>query len=109
MHRKDDLSDHVTFGEALVRLISLCERIAFRDRNFESRGLHRRVEALEFANSGDAVITDQFHAAPLLRCWLDPVRVREAATGPEHVQTLLQRVSAGECQHRVDTVGQRPR
>ena len=87
MYGEDNFSDHVTFGEPLVRLAGLGEGIAFRDWNFEPCGLHRLVQVLEFANSGDAVITDQFYAAPLLRCWLDPVRVREAATGPEHVQT----------------------
>src|SRR3979411_1318019 len=105
MHRKDDFSDHMTLGEALVRLVSSGEGIAFRDRNFEPRGLHRGVEALEFANSGDAVITDQRHAAPLLRRWLDARGGCDAAAAPKHIQTLLQRVSAGESHYGVDAVG----
>src|SRR5258708_26085593 len=104
VHRKDDFTDHMTLGEALVRLTGLGERIAFGDWNPELRSLHRRVEALEFANAGNAVVTDQCHAAPLLRRWLDAVRVRNTAAGSKRVQTSLQRVSAGESQHRVDAV-----
>jgi hypothetical protein len=51
MHRKDDFSDHMTLGEALMRLGGPGEGIAFRDWNPEPGGLHRRVEALEFANA----------------------------------------------------------
>ena len=32
MHRKDNFSDHMLFGEALMRLVSPGEGIAFRDR-----------------------------------------------------------------------------
>src|SRR3981189_764608 len=71
MHRKDHFSDYMTLGEGPARPVNSGEGIAFRDRNFEPRGLHRGVEALEFANSGDAVITDQRHAAPLLRRRID--------------------------------------
>jgi len=104
MHRKNDLSDHMTLGEALMRLVSPGEGIAFCDRNFEPRGLHRRVEALEFANSSDAVVPDQCHPAPLLRRWLDAVGVRNTAAGPKHVQTSLQRVSTGKSQYGIDAV-----
>src|ERR1700716_4012946 len=85
MHRKDDFSDHMTLSEALMRLVSLGEGIAFGDRNFEPRGLHRRGEALEFFDTGDAVIADQGHAAPLLRRGLDAVGVGNAAAGPKHI------------------------
>src|SRR5260370_31005735 len=96
MHRKDDFTYHMTLGEALVRLTGLGERIAFGDWNPELRSLHRRVEALEFANAGNAVVTDQCHAAPLLRRWLDAVRVRNTAAGSKRVQTSLHRVSAAD-------------
>src|SRR3979490_1086245 len=99
MHREDDFSDHMTLGEVLMRLTGLGERIAFRDRNLELRPMHRLVEALEFANSGDAVITDQFHAAPFLRRRLNTIGMRNTPARPKRVQTLLQRISAGE-RHR---------
>jgi hypothetical protein len=51
MHRKDDFSDHMTLGEALMRFGGPGEGIAFRDRNPELRGQHRRVQSLEFANA----------------------------------------------------------
>src|SRR5258705_8753454 len=102
--RKHDFTDHVTLGEALVRLTGLDERIAFGDWNLELRSLHRRVEALEFANAGNGVVTDQCHAAPLFRRGLDAVRVRNTAAGSKCVQTSLQRVSAGESQHGCDAV-----
>ena len=51
MHRKDDFSDRMTCGEALMRLGGPGEGIAFGDWNPEPGGLHRRVEALEFANA----------------------------------------------------------
>ena len=51
MHCKDDFSDHMTLGEALMRLGRPGEGIAFGDRNPEPGGLHRRVEAVEFANA----------------------------------------------------------
>jgi hypothetical protein len=51
MHRKDDFSDHMTLGEALMRLKGPGEGITFGDRNLEPGGLHRHVEALEFANA----------------------------------------------------------
>ena len=51
MHRKDNLSEHVTLGEALVRLAGPGEGITFGDRNFELCCLHRGVETLEFSNA----------------------------------------------------------
>jgi hypothetical protein len=51
MHRKDDFSKHMPLGEALMRLGGMGEGVAFRDRDFEPRGLHSRIEALEFANA----------------------------------------------------------
>jgi hypothetical protein len=51
MHCKDDFSDHMTLGEALMRLGGPGEGIAFGDGNPEPGGLHCRVEALEFANA----------------------------------------------------------
>ena len=51
MHRKDDFSDHMALGEALMRLVGPGEGIAFRNWNLELRGLHCRVQALEFSNS----------------------------------------------------------
>jgi len=51
MHCKDDFSDHMTLREALMRLGGPGEGIAFGDRNPELGGLHRRVEAVEFANA----------------------------------------------------------
>src|SRR6202043_2232391 len=88
MHRKDDFSDHVALGEALMRLVGPGEGIAFRNWNLELRGLHCRVQALEFSNAGDAVVADQFHAAPLFWRGLDAVRVRYPAAGPKRVQAF---------------------
>ena len=51
MRSKDYFSDHMTLGEALMRLGGPGEGIAFGDRNPEPGGLHRHVEALEFANA----------------------------------------------------------
>src|ERR1700720_4553183 len=94
----------MTLGEALMRLVSTGEGIAFRDLNLELRGLPRRVQALEFANAGDAVIADQGHPAPFLRRRLDAVGVRNTAAGSNYVHTSLQRVSAGESQHGIDAI-----
>jgi hypothetical protein len=96
MHRKDNFSDHVPFGEALIRLVSPGEGVAFRDRNLEPRGLHRRGEALEFPNPGNTVVSNQCHAAPPLLRRLDAVGMRNAAAGLKHIQASLQRVSTGE-------------
>jgi len=105
MHCKDDFSDHMALGEALMRLVSPGEGIAFRDWNLELRGLHRRVEAFEFADSGDAVITHLCHAAPLLWRRLDAVGVRHTAVRPKRVQTFFQRVATSESQHGIDAIG----
>src|SRR6202140_3942965 len=105
VHRKDEFADHMPLGEALVRLVSAGERIALRDGNFQPRGLHRRVEALVFANAGDTVIADQRHAAPLLRRRLDAVRMCKAAMRPKYIQAFLQRVATGEGQYGIDAVG----
>ena len=51
MHRQDDFSDHMTVGEAVMRLGGPRQGITFGDRNLEPGGLHRHVEALEFANA----------------------------------------------------------
>ena len=51
MHRKDDFSDHMALGEALMRHGGPGEGIAFGDWNPELGGEHRRVQALEFANA----------------------------------------------------------
>src|SRR6476646_3572523 len=75
VHRKDDLSDHMTLGEAFMRLAGVGQSITFRDRNLELRRLHRCTEALKFADAGDTVIADQAHAAPFLRRRLNSVRV----------------------------------
>jgi hypothetical protein len=95
----------MALGESLVRLVGLGEGVAFRDWNLELRGLHRRVEALEFADSRDAVITHQCHAAPLLWRRLDAVGVRHTAVRPKRVQTFFQRVATSESQHGIDAIG----
>jgi hypothetical protein len=86
-----------------VRLVGPGEGITFSDRNFEPC-LHRGLEALEFADPGDAVITDQGHAAPFFGRRLDAVGVRNTAAGPKHTQAAFQPVSAGESQDRIDAV-----
>src|SRR5258708_7171637 len=103
--RKHDFTDHVTLCEALVRLTGLDERIAFGDWNLELRGVHRCVEAIEFANSGNTVVRDHAHAAPLLRRRFDAVRVRDSAAAPKHIKAFLQRVATGESQHGIDAFG----
>src|SRR6202051_588592 len=107
MYRKDNLSEHVTLGEALVRLVGPGEGITFDDRNFELCCLHRGVEALEFADPGDAVITDEGHAAPFFRRRLDAVGVCNTAAGPKHTQAAFEPVSAGESQDRIDAIGRK--
>src|ERR1700738_891196 len=105
MHRKDYFSNDMTLGQPLMRLVSAGKGIAFRDRNLELCGLHRRVEALEFANAGDAIVADDFHAAPLLGRGLDAVGVCNTAAWPKRIQASLQRVSTGKRQHGIDAVG----
>ena len=51
MHRKDDCSDHMTLGKALMRLGGPGKGITFGDWNPEPGGLDRRIQALEFANA----------------------------------------------------------
>ena len=72
---EDDLSEHLPLGETLMRPVRTIEGIDFGDRSLESRRLYGRVEALEFANARDAVMTDEGHAAALPWCGLDTVRV----------------------------------
>lgn len=45
----------MAFLEVLVRLVSLGERITLRDLNLKFCRLHRLVEALELAHSGNRV------------------------------------------------------
>src|ERR1700681_1235996 len=88
MHRKDDFADHMTLGEALMRLVSPGEGIAFGNRNSKPRGLHRSVEALEFL---DTVIADQGHAARFFGAGSTPLG---CATRPPGRSTFRQRSSA---------------
>src|ERR1700681_2231010 len=101
------LSEHVTLGEALMRLVGPGEGITFGDRNFELCCLHRGVEALEFADPGDAVIEDQGHAAPFFRRRLNAIGVRNTAAGPTRSQAAYQPVSAGDSQDRIDSIGRK--
>jgi hypothetical protein len=51
MHSKDEFSDHMTLGEALMRLGGPGKGITFGEGNPELGGLDRRIQALEFATA----------------------------------------------------------
>src|SRR5262245_24803257 len=94
MNPKHDFAEHVPLGQALVGFRGVGEGKGFRDRDLEFRCLHGAIQPRELADPGDAVIWYDLHAAPLLRLRLDSVRIGQAATTFECIESSLQDIAA---------------
>src|ERR1700739_2793188 len=100
-----DLAEHVPGRHALLRARGVRERELRGDRNFELRGRDSLVEARVLGGPRERVVAYDRKPRARLRLAVDAAREGHPAAGLERVDAGLERLAAGERQHRIDAAG----
>ena len=88
-----------------MRLGSLSERIARRDRHANLVVAEVTIQLLEFMPIRDRIEGTHPERAPLHRNRFDAVRVHDASFGSHEVETPLELAASGERQHTIQPAG----
>lgn len=101
-----DLAEHVARCEPSVRLPCLGESLFGGDRHLQLCRRDRRVQLREFADSRNVAIDCHAQSEPRARDRLYPEGVchSAAAVAPDSIDTLLERLTAGEVQHGINAI-----
>src|SRR5262249_39988838 len=81
------------------------ERIAGGDRYADLVVAEMAIQPVEFVRTSDRIVGAHAECPPLPRNGLDAVRMDDASSRSDEVETAFEFFAAGECQHRVESTG----
>jgi len=105
---QDHPSHHPSSRQSSMRLGGLTQRIARLDRHAESGPDEVTIQLLEFPRIRDRIEGTQPKRRPCHWDRLDSVRMCDTSLRPYEVETPLELLSAGECQHTIEALGREP-
>ena len=105
MDSQDHPSETVFPIQSSMRLSGLPQRIACRDRHPNPVLSEVTVQLLEFTRTRDGIEGTHAERGPLVGNRIDPVRVDDAALGPQEVETPLELLASGKRKHAIQSVG----